>query len=91
VPRHFGYDPRPYHDDCFPRRPNFSAGGSHTHPEPKHLDGTHFPHRGSRPTRPNGEVQTIVKTSSSRMVKCWIPKIYITNLSIEPSTFSCPM
>jgi hypothetical protein len=43
VPRRFGYDPRPHHGDCFPRRPNFSAGGPHTHPEPKHLDGPYFP------------------------------------------------
>jgi hypothetical protein len=25
------------------------------------------------------------------MVKCWIPKIYLTNTSTEPSTFSRPM
>jgi hypothetical protein len=27
-----------------------------------------------------------MKTSSGRMVKCWISKIYLTNPSIEPST-----
>jgi hypothetical protein len=32
-----------------------------------------------------------VKTSSGRMVKCWIPKIYLTNPSTEPSTLSHPM
>jgi hypothetical protein len=32
-----------------------------------------------------------VKTSSGRMVKCWIPKIYLTNPSTKPSTFSHPM
>jgi hypothetical protein len=32
-----------------------------------------------------------VKTSSGRMVKCWIPKIYLTNPNTEPSTSSCPM
>jgi hypothetical protein len=32
-----------------------------------------------------------MKTSSSRMVKCWIPKIYLTNTSTEPSTFSHPV
>jgi hypothetical protein len=31
-----------------------------------------------------------VKTSSGHMVKCWIPKIYLTNPSTEPSTFSHP-
>jgi hypothetical protein len=33
-----------------------SAEGSHTHFESRHLDGPHFPHRGSRPTRSNGDV-----------------------------------
>jgi hypothetical protein len=32
-----------------------------------------------------------VTTSLGHMVKCWIPKIYLTNLSIEPSTFSHAM
>jgi hypothetical protein len=70
VPIRFGYDPRPQRGDRFPRRPGFSTGGSHTHSEPRHMDGPRFPRRGSRPTRPNGEVEMIVKTSSSRMVKC---------------------
>jgi hypothetical protein len=35
----------------------------------------HF-HHGSHPTRSNGEVQMIVKTSSGLMVKCWIPKFF---------------
>jgi hypothetical protein len=90
VPRHFGYDPRPHRGDHFPHRPSFPAGGSHTHPEPRHLDGPRFPHRGSSPTRPNGEVQRTVKTSSGRMVKCWISKSYLTNPSTEPSTSSRP-
>jgi hypothetical protein len=29
-----------------------------------------------------------MKTSSGRMVKCWITKIYLTNPSTELSTFS---
>jgi hypothetical protein len=90
-PRRFGYDPRPHHGDCFPRRPGFPAGGSFPHFELRHLDGPRFPHRGSRPTRLSGEVQRTVKTSSGHMVKCWIPKIYLTNPSTEPSTFSHPM
>jgi hypothetical protein len=57
----------------------------------RHLDGPHFPRCGSRPTRPSGEVQRTMKTSSGRMVKCWISKIYLTNSSTEPSTFSRPM
>jgi hypothetical protein len=90
-PRHFGYDPRPHHGDRFPRRPSFPAGGSFPHFESRHLDGPHFPHCGSRPTRPSGEVQRTVKTSSGGIVKCLISKIYLTNLSTEPSIFSHPM
>jgi hypothetical protein len=67
------------------------ARGSFPHLESRHLDGPRFPHRGSRPTRPSGEVQMTVKTSSGRMVKCWISKIYLTNPSTEPSTLSRPM
>jgi hypothetical protein len=91
VPRCFEYGPHPHRDDRFSRRPGFSAGGAHTHFEPRHLDGPRFPHRGSCPTQPNGELQKIMKTSSGRMVKYWIPKIYLTNPSIEPSTPSRPM
>jgi hypothetical protein len=86
VPRCFGYDPCPHRGDRFLRRPGFPAGGTHTHFELRHLDGPCFPHRGSRPTWPNGELESIMKTSSDRMVKCWIPKIYLTNPSMEPST-----
>jgi hypothetical protein len=91
VPRRFGYGPHPHHGDHFPRRPGFPAGGSYTHFEPRHLDGLCFSHRGSHPTWPSGEVQRTVKTSSGRMVKYWIPKIYFINPNIEPSTFSHPM
>jgi hypothetical protein len=86
MPRCFGYDPRPHHGDRFPHRPDFPTGWSFTHLEPRHLDDPRFLHRGSRPTQTNGELERIVKTSSGRMVKCWIPKIYLTNPSIEPST-----
>jgi hypothetical protein len=90
-PRRFGYGPRPHRGDRFPRRSGFPIGGSFPQFEPRHLDDPRFPHRGSRPTRPSSEVQRIVKISSGRMVKCWIPKIYLTNHSTEPSTPSCPM
>jgi hypothetical protein len=90
-PRRFGYDPRPHHDDRFLRRPGFPAGGSYTHFEPSHLDGPCFPRHGSRPTQASGEVKRTMKTSSGRMVKCWILKIYLTNPSTESSTFSRPM
>jgi hypothetical protein len=69
----------------------FSARDVYSHFEPSHFDGPHFPRRGSRPTRSNGEVQRIVKTSSDRMVKCWIPNLFLTNPSIEPLTFSHSM
>jgi hypothetical protein len=68
--RRFSYGTRPHRGDHFPRRPNFPTGGSFPHFEPRHLDGPRFPLRGSRPTRPSGEVQRTVKTSSDRMVKC---------------------
>jgi hypothetical protein len=90
-PRRFDYGPRPHRGDRFPRRPDFPAGCSFPQFEPRHLDGPHFPCRGSRLTRPSGEMQRTVKTSSSRMVKHWIPKIYLTNPSTEPSTPSRPM
>jgi hypothetical protein len=91
VPRHFGYGPRPHCGDRFQRRPSFPTGGSFPHFEPRHLDGPRFPHCGSRPTRRNGTLERIMKTSSGRMVKCWIPKVYLTNSSTEPSTPSRPM
>jgi hypothetical protein len=87
VSRCFGYSPRPRCGDRFSCRLDFSAGGSYSHFESRHLDGPHFPCRGTHPTGSNGEVQRTVKTSSDRMVKCWIPKIYLTNPSTEPSTF----
>jgi hypothetical protein len=91
VPRHFGYGPHPHHGDHFPRRPDFSTGASHTHFEPRHLDSPRFPHHGSRPTGPSGEVLKTVKASSGRMIKCWIPTIYLTNPNNEPITLSRPM
>jgi hypothetical protein len=68
-PRHFGYRPRSHYGDHFSCRPGFPTGGSFPHFEPRHLDGPRFLHRGSRPTRPSGEVQRTMKTSSGRMVK----------------------
>jgi hypothetical protein len=90
-PRRFGYGPRPHRGDRFPRRPGFPIGGSFLHFESRHLDGSRFSRCGSRPTRPSGEVQRTVKTFSGRMVKCWIPKIYLTNPNTEPSILSRPM
>jgi hypothetical protein len=69
-PRCFDYDSRPHHGDHFPRRTGFPARGSFPHLELRHLDGPCFPRHGSRPTRPSGEVQRTVKTSSGHMVKC---------------------
>jgi hypothetical protein len=91
VPRRFGHNPRSHRCDHPPRRHDFSAGGSYTRFKSRHFDGPHFFHRGSYPTHSNGEVQRIVKTFSGRMIKCWIPKFYLTNPSTEPSTFPHPM
>jgi hypothetical protein len=88
VPRCFGYGSRPHHGDHFPCRHGFCARVSYTHFEPRHLDGPRFPRHGYHPTGSKGEVQKTVKTSSGRMIKCWIPRIYLTNPSIEPSTSS---
>jgi hypothetical protein len=90
-PRRFGYGPRPHRGDRFPCKAGFSAGGSFPHLEQRHLDGPCFLRRGSCPTRPSGEVQRTVKNSSGHMVKCWIPKIYLTNPSTKPSTLSHPV
>jgi hypothetical protein len=91
VHRRFGYNPRPHRGECFPHRLGFPTGGFHTCFKLKHLDGPCFPRCDSHPTHSNTDVQKIVKTSSGRMVKCWIPKIYLTNPSTEPSTYSHPM
>jgi hypothetical protein len=90
-PRRFGYGQRPRRGDRFSCRLGFTAGGFFPHFELRHLDDPHFLCRGSRPTRPSGEVQRTVETSSAHMVKCWIPKIYLTNPSTEPSTLSHPV
>jgi hypothetical protein len=91
VPRRFGYGPCPHRGDRVSRRPGFPTGGAHTHFKSRHLNNPRFPHRASCPTRPNGELERIVKTSSSHIVKCWISKIYLTNPSMEPSTPSRPL
>jgi hypothetical protein len=38
-----------------------------------------------------GHFPTMSRDTFGRMVKCWIPKIYLTNPSTEPSNFSRPM
>jgi hypothetical protein len=91
VTRRFGYGPCSHRGDRPPCRLGFPAGGSYTRFELRHLDGPHFPHRGSRPARSNGEVQKTVKDSSGCMVKCWITNFYLTNPNTEPSTSSQPM
>jgi hypothetical protein len=91
VPRRLVYGPRSHHGDRLPHRHGFPAGGSYAHFEPTDLDGPCFSHHGSRLTSSNGEEQMTVKTSSGRMVKRWIPKIYLTNPSIKPSISSRPM
>jgi hypothetical protein len=70
VPRRFGYSPRSHHGARPPCRHGSPARGAYSHFEPSHLDGLHFPHRGSRPTGSKTKVQKTMKTSSGRMVKC---------------------
>jgi hypothetical protein len=91
VPGCFGVDPLSHHGVCPPRRHGLPVRGVYSHFEPSRFDDPLFPHRGSCPTRSNGEVERIVTTSLGQMVKCWIPKIFLTNPSTEPSTFSHPM
>jgi hypothetical protein len=87
----FGYDPRPHRGDRFPCMRGFPTGGSYNRLEPRLLDGLRFLRHGSRPTGSNGEVQKTVTTSSCRMVKCLISKIYLTNptLSYRPFLVLC--
>jgi hypothetical protein len=56
-PRRFGYGSCPHRGDRFPCMPDFPAGGYYIHFELRHLDCPSFPHRGSRLTRPSGEMQ----------------------------------
>jgi hypothetical protein len=69
-PRRFGYGPRSHRGDHFRRSPGFPAEWAHTHFEPRHLDDPRFPRRSLCHTRPNGEVEKIVKAFLGRMVKC---------------------
>jgi hypothetical protein len=91
VPGHFGVNPHSHRGVRRPCRHGFPARGVYSHFESSRFDGPRFPHRGSHPTRSNGEVQRVGKTSSGHMVKCWIPKIFLTNPNTEPSTFSHSM
>jgi hypothetical protein len=91
VPRRLGYGPRPHRGDHLSRRPNFPAGWSYTHFEARHLDGPRFLCHSSHPTGSKTMVRKTVKTSSGDMLRCWIPKIYLTNPSSGPSTSSRPV
>jgi hypothetical protein len=91
VPECFGVDPCSHYSVRSPCRHGFFARGAYSHFESSRFDGPRFSHRDSHPTRSNGVVQRVVKTSSDRIVKCWILKIFLTNLSTEPSTFSHSM
>jgi hypothetical protein len=91
VPRYFGHGPCPHRGDRPPCRHGFPARDAYYHFESSRFDGPCFPHCGSHLTRLNGEVQRIVKTSLGHMIKCWIPKIFLTSPSTEPSTFSHSM
>jgi hypothetical protein len=79
-PRRFGYDLRPHRGDHFLRRSGFPAAGSYTHFEPRHLDGPHFLHHGSRPTRPSGEVQRTMKI----FLVVWLSAEFLKFISLTP-------
>jgi hypothetical protein len=56
VPRHFGVDLRFHRGLRPPRRYGFFTRGVYSHLELSRFDGPCFSHRGSHPTRSNGEV-----------------------------------
>jgi hypothetical protein len=87
----FGVDPRSHHGVCPVHKHGFPARGIYSHFEPSRFDSPCFFCCGSRLTRSNDEVQRIVKASSGHMIKCWIPKIFLTNPSTEPLAFSHSM
>jgi hypothetical protein len=91
VPGRFGVDPHSHRGVRPPRRHGFSTRGIYSYFEPSCFDGPRILHRGSRSTRSNGEVQKIVKTSSDRMVKCWILRFFSLTpaLSHRPSLTLC--
>jgi hypothetical protein len=88
VPRRFGVDSHSHRGVHPPCRHSFFTRDVYSHLEPSCFDGPRFSRCGSRPTHSNGEVQKTINTSSHCMVKSWIPKIFLTNPSTEPSTFS---
>jgi hypothetical protein len=65
--------------------------GVYSYFELSRFDGPCFPCHGSCPTHSNDKLQRTVKTSSGRMVKCWIFKIFLTNpsMSHQPSLILC--
>jgi hypothetical protein len=71
-----------------PCRHGSPARGVYSHFEPSRFDGLRFSRRGSRPIHANCEVHKTVVTYLGRMVKCWIPNIFLTNPSRESLTFS---
>jgi hypothetical protein len=70
MPGRFGVDPCSHRGVRPSRMHGFPARGVYSHFEPSCFHSPCFLHRGSCPTRSNGEVQRIVKTSSGCMIKC---------------------
>lgn len=56
--------------------------------ELRRFDGSRFPHRGTHPMCPNGDVQRTVFTFAGCMVKYSIPKSFLSNPNTKPSIFS---
>jgi hypothetical protein len=68
----------------------FSAGGSHTHLESRHLDDPCFPRFGSCPTRSSDIVQRIMKTSSGHMVSAGFLRFISQTTALSHRHFLIP-
>jgi hypothetical protein len=91
MPRHFSLNPHSHCGSHPPCRHGFSARGAYYHFEMSRFNGPRFSHHGSHPTHSNDEVHRTVMPSLGCMVKCWIPKIFLTNPKTETSIFSNSM
>jgi hypothetical protein len=56
VPGRIGVNLRFHHGVRPLRRHGFPSRGAYSHFELSRFDGPRFPHRGSRPTRSNGDI-----------------------------------
>ena len=89
----FSFDPRSlHHGDQYMCRHRYPSDGFYSHHEPRCFDRPCLPHCGSCSPRSSDDVHVATLTSSCCMVKCWIPKVYLTNPTTKPSiSLSCDM